>query len=74
MGVRGSGAGEDGVHGRLRHTYVGEVEENGRKVIVVVLGSRRPWQDVRTLVDYGFVLAAAAHSKDRVASVPSVGG
>jgi D-alanyl-D-alanine carboxypeptidase (penicillin-binding protein 5/6) len=70
----GAGPGKTGYTVASRHTYVGEVEENGRKVIVVVLGSRRPWQDVRTLVDYGFVLAAAAHSKDRVASVPSVAG
>ncbi len=66
----GAGPGKTGYTVASRHTYVGEVEENGRRVIVVVLGSRRPWQDVRALVDYGFVLAAAARPKDRLASAP----
>ncbi len=40
-----------------KYCFVGQINFNGRKVFVSMLGSLRLWKDLKTLVDYPFGLA-----------------
>ncbi|MDH4100429.1 MAG: D-alanyl-D-alanine carboxypeptidase [Nitrospirota bacterium] len=49
----GAGAGKTGYTRAARHCYVGEVTKDGAHLIVAILGSRTPWQDVELLIERG---------------------
>lgn len=50
----GTLGGKTGYTRESRHTYVGEFAENGKKIIVAMLGSERIWVDVQYLIEKGF--------------------
>lgn len=57
--VDGAVSGKTGFTGAAGYSYVGEVEDDGRKFIIALLGCGWPphktykWEDVRTLLNYG---------------------
>ncbi len=38
------------------HTYVGEFKNQDKTIIIAMMGSKRMWSDLRTLIEKGFVL------------------
>lgn len=48
-----------------RHCFVGEIRAAGRSVVVAMLGSKRLWRDLKTLVDYQFRKFGFAPQSDR---------
>jgi D-alanyl-D-alanine carboxypeptidase (penicillin-binding protein 5/6) len=51
--VPGAGAGKTGYTLEARHCFVGEVNRNGRQIIIALLGSRHLWNDAEWLLKKG---------------------
>lgn len=46
--------GKTGWTRKARHCFVGQIQSQGRKVFVALMGSQRLWRDLKALVDYQF--------------------
>ncbi len=52
--LKGAVGGKTGYTAAARQTYVGQFSRNGDSIIVAIMGSETMWDDLRTLVEYGF--------------------
>ncbi len=52
--LRGAEGGKTGYTAAARQTYVGQFTRDGDTIIVAIMGSETMWDDLRTLVEYGF--------------------
>ncbi len=52
--LEGAEGGKTGYTAAARQTYVGQFTRDGESIIVAIMGSETMWNDLRTLVEYGF--------------------
>ncbi len=52
--LKGAVGGKTGYTAAARQTYVGQFTRGGDSIIVAIMGSETMWDDLRTLVEYGF--------------------
>lgn len=52
--ISGTLGGKTGYTHAARQTYVGKFSRNGREIVVALLGSNSMWEDISSLVEYGF--------------------
>ncbi len=52
--VEGALGGKTGYTRAARQTYVGKFKRRGQEVVVAIMGSETMWEDISTLVEYGF--------------------
>lgn len=55
--------GKTGYTRASKNTYVGMFENNGKAIIIAMMGSSKKWADLRTLIEKGFALSGSPIAK-----------
>jgi D-alanyl-D-alanine carboxypeptidase (penicillin-binding protein 5/6) len=63
--IEGAQGGKTGYTWAAKQTYVGKFTRDGEEILVAILGSRNMWNDIATLVDYGFDKKQLLQTADR---------
>lgn len=70
--IEGAKGGKTGYTHAARQTYVGMFERRGGAITVAIMGSETMWDDVATLVEYGFKRRSQLIAEGKLASKPAM--
>lgn len=64
--VKGTQGGKTGYTNAARQTYVGKFKRGNDEIIIAIMGSERMWNDLKKLVEYGFLKKQVARMEQNV--------